>query len=87
MNFDLRDKLTPIGRLDIMKEVQSRINQFFNSLGEDISQNTLRQKATALSQYAETLKSQGQLVQSEKNHLQAHRITKKLAEDDPSNAN
>ena len=87
MNFDLSNKLEPIGRLDIMKGVQKRINQFFDSMGKEMGTKALRQKAIALTQYATTLKAQGKLKLAEAHYQQALAITKKLAEDDPSNAN
>ncbi len=86
MNFDLRDKLKPIGRLDIMKGVQQHINQFFDGI-EINEKNTkaLRQKVIGLSQSVDTLFAQGNIEQAEASYQQAHQLFKRLSDSPPSN--
>ncbi|WP_040839192.1 TIR domain-containing protein [Thiothrix nivea] len=51
INFDLRDKLRPIGRLDIMNDVQARVSSYYDNLGDNIQGDELqRQCATNLKQ-------------------------------------
>ena len=88
MNFGLRDKLTPIGKLDIMDGVQQRIKQYFESI--DLKQNDLQslwQKAIGLMQYAETLRKQGktELKQVEQLLFQANQDFQRLVKQQPDN--
>ena len=81
MNFDLRDKLKPIGKLYIMDDVQRRINRYFDSIELDKDDlNTWWQKAVAIEQYAETLRQQGKAKQAMPLFEQANQVYQTLVE-------
>jgi len=87
INFDLRDKLQPIGRLDIMQDIQSRVTAYYNNLGDSIQGDELeRQRATNLRQQADTLAAQGKLAEAEKLYREAFQSDQQRADNDPSNA-
>jgi len=86
MNVDLRDKLEPIGKLDIIEGVQRRINQYFDNI--DINPNNpeaLQQKAIALAQYTITLNQQGKSKQKqvEQGLLQANHLFQQTVQQQP----
>ncbi|SEA90917.1 Tetratricopeptide repeat-containing protein, partial [Thiothrix caldifontis] len=86
INFDLRDKLEPIGRLDIMQDIQSRVTAYYNNLGDSVKGDELLwQKAVGLSQQADTLVGQGNQEQAEKLYREANQFNQQRADNDPSN--
>ncbi len=86
INFDLRDKLQPIGRLDIMQDIQSRVTAYYNNLGDSVQGDDLeRQCATNLLQQADTLAAQGKLPEAEKLYREALQSDQQRADNDPSN--
>ncbi|MDQ5770493.1 toll/interleukin-1 receptor domain-containing protein, partial [Thiothrix subterranea] len=86
INFDLRDKLKPIGRLDIMQDIQSRVTAYYRNLGDSVQGAELeRQRATNLLQQADTLAAQGKLPEAEKLYREAIQSYEQRADNDPSN--
>ena len=66
MVFDLRDKLEPIGRLDIMRDVQERVATFYaNSADTAQNQQRLWQRATNRINRGNTEATQGHLEAAE----------------------
>ncbi|OQX03795.1 MAG: hypothetical protein BWK73_38385, partial [Thiothrix lacustris] len=67
INVDLRDKLQPIGRLDIMQDIQSRVTAYYRNLGDSVQGDELeRQRTINLLQQADTLAAQGKTLEAEK---------------------
>ncbi len=86
INFGLRDKLQPIGRLDIMQDIQSRVTAYYNNLGGTVQDDGMqRQRATNLLQQADTLAAQGKLPEAEKLYREANQSFQQRADSDPSN--
>jgi tetratricopeptide (TPR) repeat protein len=76
--FDLRDKLAPIGRLDIVEEVQQRINGYYEKMGiEEQSATALNRRGAAYSSEGDRLLAQGNLEQAQKAYQKYLVITKK----------
>lgn len=66
MVFDLRDKLEPIGRLDIVKEVQQRVNRYYEQMGiEGLPATILNTRASAFSNEGDRFFAQGDLEQAQ----------------------
>ena len=88
MVFDLRDKLKPIGRLDIMSDIQHWVDDYYQGLGNRTgSADIKRRRATNILQTGDTLKARGKLEQAITKYQQGIAVFKQLAESDPSNAN
>lgn len=63
--FDLRDKLTPIGRLDILEAVQQKVDDYYQQLGiEGQPPHILNQRAVAYGNKGEWLLAQGKLTEA-----------------------
>jgi tetratricopeptide (TPR) repeat protein len=64
--FDLRDKLTPLGRLDIVEEVQRQVNQYYEKIGiEGQSAAVLNRCGAAYASEGNRLLAQGKLAQAQ----------------------
>ncbi len=88
MVFDLRDKLKPIGRLDIMSDIQHWVDDYYQGLGNRTgSADIKRRRAVNIMQTGQTLVSRGKLEQAITKYQQGIAVFKQLAESDPSNAN
>jgi hypothetical protein len=62
MTFDFREKLVPIGRLDLMKDVQLRVNNYYAHLGiEGQNKEVLRRQAVNYFHHGEIAAKQGNL--------------------------
>ncbi|UOG92482.1 MAG: toll/interleukin-1 receptor domain-containing protein [Candidatus Thiothrix sulfatifontis] len=86
INFDLRDKLKPIGRLDIMQDIQSRVTAYYRNLGDSVQGDDLeRQRAVGFGQQADTLAAQGKLPEAEKLYREASQSFQQRADKDSSN--
>ncbi len=86
MNFELHDKLKPLGKLDIMDDVQQHINQFFERIElSDKDKEAFYQKAVGLLRHANTQFAQGKGKAAESMYLQAQHYFKRLTQSDPSN--
>ena len=84
--FDLRDKLTPIGRLDLMQDVQKLVNRYYESM-EVSEEDTeiLRQRSVAYNNQGNLLREQGNLQDALQAYQNGLAIGQKLAAQDPSN--
>jgi len=86
MSFDLRDKLAPIGRLDLLDDVNRRVRAFYDSFaGEDESPESLRQRGAVFNNIGDIQKAQGDLAGARKSHSDSLTIAEKLAKQDPGN--
>ncbi|MBV8413821.1 MAG: protein kinase [Verrucomicrobia bacterium] len=86
MTVALRDKLKPIGRLDLLNDVNQRVQDYYNSLaGGDDSPEIQRQHSIALVNYGDVLLDQGAPAEALKLYQVALEIRKKLVTLDPSN--
>lgn len=84
--FELQDKLEPIGRLDLLREVQSRIDEYYAASGRDINQpHMLRNRAAAYQNDGQRLLAEGKLDKALGAFLACRSINQRLAEQDPKN--
>jgi tetratricopeptide (TPR) repeat protein len=87
MTFELRDKLEPIGRLELMDSVNARVSDYYNRIGA--SRGTLdmeRRRASGLNNQGDTLLAQGKLEAARKAYGQSLEIAERLAQADPANS-
>ena len=84
--FDLRDKLEPIGRLDLMQDVQKQVNRYYERM-EVSEEDTemLRQRSAAYTNQGNLLLEQGNLQDALQAYQNGLAIDQKLAAQDPSN--
>lgn len=87
MTFDLRDKLQPIGRLGLLRDVNEHARQYYESFGsEGETPDTLRQRGVMLSNQGNVAFDQGDLAEAEKDYRASLSIAEKLCQQDPKNA-
>ena len=85
MTTDLRDKLKPIGRLDLLDEVNRRVLDYYESLGnENNSPDILSQWSVALANSGNIQKDRGDLPDALKSYNESLLIREQLAHKDPS---
>jgi eukaryotic-like serine/threonine-protein kinase len=85
MTIDLRDKLEPIGRLDLLNDVFKRVLDYYKSLdSSDDSPEIEQQHSIALVNYGDVLLDQGKPTQALDYYQEALKIRRKL---DKSNHN
>jgi tetratricopeptide (TPR) repeat protein len=78
--FDLRDKLKPIGKLDIVEDVQKRVNAYYEKMGiEGQSATTLNRRGAAYSSEGDRLFDQGELEKALEAYQQYSDMVKKAA--------
>jgi tetratricopeptide (TPR) repeat protein len=87
MTFDLSDKLEPIGRLDLLDDVNKRVRDYYQAFtGQEDNPDILRQRAVALGKQGDVLTGRGDLSGALKSYRDSLTISGKLANQDPSNA-
>jgi eukaryotic-like serine/threonine-protein kinase len=85
MTTDLRDKLKPIGRLDLLDEVNQRVLGYYASFGSNIrNPEVLSQSSDALANAGDIQKARGDLTGALKSYNQSLSIKERLAQQDPS---
>ncbi|MCJ7533612.1 MAG: toll/interleukin-1 receptor domain-containing protein [Anaerolineales bacterium] len=83
--FDLRNELKPLGRLDIVEDVQVQVDAYFRDLGvEQRDSSTLRNRSVAHWYKGDRLLAQGDLVGALREFQEALGILERLASSDPS---
>lgn len=83
--YDLADKLAPVGRLDIVQDVQRQVDGYYRALGVDRSASTaVHNQAAAISYQSDRLLQQGDAANALKGYREALAISERLAADDPS---
>ena len=86
MTIDLRDKLKPIGRLDLLDDVNQRVLGYYASLGSDgDSPDVLSQRSVALANSGDIQKDRGDLAGALKSYSDSLHIREQLAKQSPSN--
>lgn len=79
--FELRDRLTPIGRLDIVEMVQQRVNDYYQQLGiEGQSARVLNQRAASYSSEGDRLFAQGKLEKAREAYQQSFSLIEQILE-------
>jgi len=85
--FDLRDKLQPIGRLNLIEDVQKRVNDYYERM--DVNEDNaaiLRQRSVAYNNQGELLYAQGNLAGALQAYQNGLTIAQKLAAQDSGHA-
>jgi len=86
MTIALRDKLKPIGRLDLLNEVNQRVQDYYKSIGgADAGPEIQRQQNIALVNYGDVLLDQGRPTDALKPYQAALEIRRKLVHLDQKN--
>lgn len=86
MGVDLRDKLKPIGRLELLDDANRRVRAYYDSfdaLGERTDRGILGRKSTALLNEGYVLFARGDLPNALKTFREAEEICAKLAAGSP----
>jgi tetratricopeptide (TPR) repeat protein len=88
MLFDLRDKLQPIGRLNILDDDVKKAETYLDNLPKEfVNASRLRQQEAMLSNLGSVLETQGKLQEAMDTYQRALAIVKRLADREGSNAN
>ena len=83
--YDLRDMLAPVGRLDIVADVQKRVDTYYKELGVDPSDPRLqRNRGSASTNEGNRLLAQGDLTAALKSYQESLTVAERLAAADPS---
>jgi hypothetical protein len=86
MLFDLRDKLQPIGRLNVLDDVVKKAKEYFDTLPKElVTSPRLRHQEVILNNLGDVLEAQGKLPEALEAYQQTLTILKRLAEQDRSN--
>ena len=84
--YDLRDKLEPIGRLDVLDDVAKKAKEYLDRLPKElVTTPRLKQRADLLSNLGDVLVAQGKLQEALEACQQDLAISKRLAEQDKTN--
>jgi hypothetical protein len=86
MIYDLRDKLRPIGRLDLLDAVYARVRAYYDAFGSDIdSPEIFYQRGSMLINQGDLLIARGDLSGALQNYRDALALDDKLAKQNPGN--
>jgi len=86
MLYDLRDKLEPIGRLDLLDDVDKKAKEYLDRLPQElVTSSRLDQQAGMLGNLGDVLVAQGKLQEALEAYQQALAIMKRLAEQEKTN--
>jgi tetratricopeptide (TPR) repeat protein len=86
MLIDLRDKLQPVGRLDLLKDLNARVDTYYQRLGVDARDREMqRRRSVALNNHGDTLRAQGDLAGALTAYEEGKTIRERLTAADPSN--
>src|SRR5260221_5580186 len=87
MTYDLKEKLQPIGRLELLDEVNRRTRDFYANFPPQAGDTAAEgRRAAGLSSQGEILSAQGDLGGALQAHEQAMAIRQRLATLEPRNA-
>jgi len=82
--FDLRDKLDPIGRLDIVEGIQKRVDRYYETVGiAGQSAEVLNRRAAAHESAGDRLLAQGQLEKAWQAYQQSFALVQQAAKLEP----
>jgi class 3 adenylate cyclase/tetratricopeptide (TPR) repeat protein len=86
MLYDLRDKLRPIGRLDILNDVAKKAKEYLDSLPKELAiASRQEQQAVMLINLGDVQIAQSRLLEALNAYQQSLTILKRLADQDKSN--
>lgn len=84
MSFDLRDKLQPINRLDLLADVNRKVRAFYESFAEeDESSEMMRQRGVLFNNQGNVAKAQGDLAGALQNYRDAAAFFEPLSKREP----
>ncbi|MGZ5019852.1 MAG: nSTAND1 domain-containing NTPase, partial [Chthoniobacterales bacterium] len=84
MTFNLRDNLEPIGRLDLLHDVNEHIAAYYSSFaGEDESPDSMRQRGAMLANEGNVALDSGDLAEAEKDYNAFLGISERLCQQNP----
>jgi len=84
--FDLRDKLEPIGRLDIVEDMQQRVDRYYETVGiAGQSASVLNRRAAAYESVGDRLLAQAQPEQAWQAYQQFFALAQQAAKLEPDN--
>ena len=84
--YQLRDKLKPIGRLDIIEDMQKQIETYYKNLGfSQKDPNALNNWANLLQQEGDRLRAQGNLAGAKAKYDENFAIAQRLVKEAPEN--
>jgi tetratricopeptide (TPR) repeat protein len=87
VTFDLRDKLQPIGRLNLLDDVNRSVQAYYDSFAaEDETPEILRPRSVMFENQGDVLRAQGDLPGALKSYRDSFAIREKLSKQDPGNA-
>ena len=87
MLFDLRDRLGPIGRLDLLEMVARKAGEYFERLpGDQGAAESERNRGVALDNIGDVRQAQGDLAGARASYEAGLSIRERLARQDPANA-
>ena len=87
MLFDLRDRLAPLGRLDILEPAAKQAMEYFDQgVGSDETPESARNRSVALSNVGDVWRDQGKRQGALGVYEQSLAIGERLAAQDPGNA-
>jgi tetratricopeptide (TPR) repeat protein/tRNA A-37 threonylcarbamoyl transferase component Bud32 len=88
MMTDLRDKVEPIGRLDLLDDVNRRVKSYYDTIARgDDGAEIQRQHSLALVNYGDVLFDKGAPSEAGKLYREALEITQKLTNQNPGDPN
>jgi serine/threonine protein kinase/tetratricopeptide (TPR) repeat protein len=88
MSTDLRDKLTPIGRLDLLDDVNQKVQAYYRAfIASKDGPETLRQRSIVLVNYGDIRKFRGDLVGALESYRSALETQRLLTIKEPKNSN
>ena len=86
MTYDLRDKLRPIGRLDMLDAVYARVRAYYDAFGSDIDiPEIFYQRGSKSINQGDLLIARGDLSGALQNYRDALALDDKLAKQNPGN--
>jgi eukaryotic-like serine/threonine-protein kinase len=86
MLYDLRDKLRPIGRLDVLNDVAKKAKEYLDSLPKELAiASRQEQQAVMLINLGDVQIAQSRLLEALNAYQQSLTILKRLADQDKSN--
>ncbi len=84
MSFNLRDKLQPLGRLDLLDEVNRKVADFYNAFADEAgSSELLRQKGAFLSNQGNVARAQGNLTEALRSYREGVTFFQQLSQREP----
>ncbi len=87
MGVDLRDKLKPIGRLELLDDASKRVRAYYESFAAEAANDPdiRARQATSLLNQGEIVRARGDLAGAMKSYREAFGMLEELAKADPAN--